>query len=304
MEIKTADVVGLGALGVLYADRLTAGLGKENVRVLSDGARAARYEREGVFFNGERCNFSYRDAAAETRPAELLLFSVKFGGLAAAMEECRHLVDENTIILSVLNGVSSEELLSQAFGGEKVVWCVAQKMSAVKEGNQAYCHQPGELALGVPAGQSRERLEAVAALLRRVGLGCALPEDIRHHMWGKLICNDGCNQVCMVFEGGYALVQRPGKARETMLAAMEETMRVGAAGGAGLTEADVKSWLAVIDSLDPEGEPSMRQDAKAHRKSEVELFAGTVIRCGQKHGISVPVNQWLYDRIREMEANY
>ena len=62
--------------------------------------------------------------------------------------------------------------------------------------------------------------------------------------------------------------------------------------------------MALLDSFSPEGKPSMRQDGEAHRKSEVELFAGTMVRLGQKHGVSLPVNEWLYDREREIEAGY
>ena len=48
----------------------------------------------------------------------------------------------------------------------------------------------------------------------------------------------------------------------------------------------------------------MRQDGKAHRKSEVELFGGTIRTLAKKHGIPVPVNDWLYHTILEMEAAY
>ena len=52
------------------------------------------------------------------------------------------------------------------------------------------------------------------------------------------------------------------------------------------------------------GKPSMRQDGEAHRKSEVELFAGTIIRRAEKFGLDVPVNRWLYDTVKQMEAGY
>ena len=81
---------------------------------------------------------------------DLLLFAVKFGGLEGAVETCRHLVGPDTVVISVLNGISSEEILGAAYGPEKVVWCVAQKMSAKKEGNAVTYGPSGELALGVP----------------------------------------------------------------------------------------------------------------------------------------------------------
>ena len=302
--IKTVGIVGLGALGVLYADLFTRALGKERVRVLADGDRIARYQREGTYLNGQLCDFQYADAARETEPADLLLFAVKFGALDSAIEECRHLVGPDTTILSVLNGIVSEQVLSDAFGPEKVVWCVAQRMSALKEGNQAVCHITGELAIGVPAGQDTSRLRALESFFDSIHFAYAEPADIRLHQWSKLLCNTGCNQAAMVYQCTYRELQTPGPARDTMINAMREVVQVAGAEGIPLSEEDVTHWTGVIDSLDPDSEPSMRQDGKAHRKSEVELFSGTIRRLAQKHHIPVPVNDWLYQRVQEMEAAY
>lgn len=297
MNIKTIDIVGLGALGVMYADFFTRKLGKENVRVLADRERIERYRKEGITFNGEICDFQYCDAAKESRPSELLLFAVKYGALEAAMEETAHLVGEETILLSVLNGIRSEEDLGRRFGGEKVVHCIAQKMAAMKEGNAAICKDRGELALGVLDGGRAENLAAVTALFDRTGFTYSCPEDMRHAMWGKLLCNVGVNQTVSLCEGTYRSVQREGAAREMMKAAMRETILVANAEGVDLSEKDLNDWVAIIDTLDPDGEPSMRQDSKAGRKTEVVLFAGTVCELGKKHGIATPVNDNFLEKI-------
>ena len=62
--------------------------------------------------------------------------------------------------------------------------------------------------------------------------------------------------------------------------------------------------MRLIDGLDPEGMPSMRQDGLAHRRSEVALFAGTVLNKAEKLGLDVPVNRELFRRITEMEKAY
>ena len=302
--IKTVGVIGLGALGVLYAHQFTQALGREHVLVLADRTRTERYRRDGVWFNGACCDFNYADAARVKEPVDLLLFAVKFGGLDAAVESCRHLVGPDTLLVSVLNGIASEEVLGAAFGPEKVVWCVAQKMSAKKEGNRAFCDPTGELAVGVPAGADRAGLERLTAFFDRIGFAYSLPPDIRTHMWSKLMCNTGGNQAAMVFQCGYGGLQVPGRARDTMIGAMKEVAAVAAPEGVTLTQADIDGWVAVMDAFPPDGEPSMRQDGKAHRPSEVELFAGTIRRLGRKHGIPTPVNDWLYDQVRAMEAAY
>ena len=297
MSIKSIDIVGLGALGVMYADFFTKTLGKENVRILADRERIERYKKDQITFNGEVCDFQYCDAAKESRPSELMLFAVKYGALETAMEESAHLIGDNTILLSVLNGIRSEEDLGRKFGREKVVHCIAQKMAAMKEGNNAFCTNKGELAIGALDGGREENLEAVKELFDRTGFAYSCPEDMRHALWGKLLCNVGVNQTVSLFEGTYRSVQQEGEAREMMNAAMRETILVANAEGIDLSEKDLEDWVTIIDGLNPDGEPSMRQDSKAGRKTEVVLFAGTVCELGKKHGIATPVNDRFLDEI-------
>lgn len=298
MEIKTIDIVGLGALGVMYADFFVKELGKENVRILADKDRIDRYKNDRITFNGEICDFQYCDAAKESRPSELMLFAVKYGALETAMEENAHLIGENTILLSVLNGIRSEEDLGRRFGREKVVHCIAQKMAAMKEGNAAVCTNKGELAIGVLDGGRKENLAAVKDFFDRTGFAYSCPADMRHAMWGKLLCNVGVNQTVSLFEGTYRSVQQEGEAREMMKAAMRETILVANAEGVDLSEKDVDEWISVIDGLNPDGEPSMRQDSKAGRKTEVVLFAGTICELGKKHGIATPVNGRFLEKLK------
>lgn len=290
ISIQTIDIVGLGALGVMYADFFTKKLGKEKVRILADRERIERYQKEQITFNGEVCDFQYCDAAKESRPSELVLFAVKYGALETAMEEAAHLIGEKTVLLSVLNGIRSEEDLGRRFGREKVVHCIAQKMAAMKDGNTAVCTNKGELAIGVLGDGREENLTAVKAFFDRTGFAYSCPADMRHAMWGKLLCNVGVNQTVSLFEGTYRSVQQEGEAREMMKAAMRETILVANAEGVALSDKDMADWISIIDGLNPDGEPSMRQDSKAGRKTEVALFAGTICELGRKHGVATPVN--------------
>lgn len=297
MKIQRIDIIGLGALGVMYADFFTGKLGKERVRVLADGERIARYRKENITFNGEVCDFNYCDAAEETEPSQLLLFTVKYGALEQAMEEVAHLVGPDTILLSALNGIRSEDDLGKKFGKEKVVHCIAQKMAAMKEGNAAFCTNPGELALGVLDGGKTENLSVVKSFFDETGFTYSCPEDMRHAMWAKLLCNVGVNQTLALYKGTYRMVQQDGEAREMMKAAMRETILVANAEGVALTEKDLEEWVTIIDGLNPDGEPSMRQDSKAGRKTEVVLFAGTICELGKKHCIPTPVNDIFMEKI-------
>ena len=123
-------------------------------------------------------------------------------------------------------------------------------------------------------------------------------------MWGKFLLNVGVNQTCMLYETSYAGVLVEGEARDNMLKTMHEVLAVGQAEGVAIGQADLERALMITAGLKPDGYPSMRQDAIAHRPSEVDLFAGTIIALAAKHGIEVPVNTWYYQKIKEIEAQY
>ena len=63
------------------------------------------------------------------------------------------------------------------FGKEKVVHCIAQKMAAMKEGNAAFCTNPGELALGVLDGGKEENLNVVKTFFDEIGFAYSCPAD-------------------------------------------------------------------------------------------------------------------------------
>ena len=304
MNIERIAIVGMGALGVLYGDFLTEHLGRERVGFVVNAERRERYGRMEISANGHRCDFRLIDANETGNPADLVIFAVKATALDQAMEDAAGQIGPNTVLLSVLNGITSERLLEQRFGGKNVVYCVAQGMDAVKLGGALTYTVMGQLCIGVPSEEKLPALDAVCALFDRIGMPYSREADILHRLWGKFMLNVGVNQVVMVFEGTYGTIQAPGRPREMMIAAMREVLELSKYEGVKLTEDDLNFYVELMNTMSPQGMPSMRQDGLAHRRSEVELFSGTVCRLAKKHGLSVPVNEWLYARVREMEAAY
>lgn len=301
-EIKSVGLIGLGAVGALYAERLLA-TGAQ-LRVIVDAERKARYEAAGVYVNGRRIDFPYA-TPDEAAPVDLLLIATKANGLRAAMETAAGFVGPDTRIISLLNGVVSEGIVAERFGAAQVLYSVAQGMDAVMaNGRLTYTH-PGQIVLGErEPGPVSARVRAVAAYLTAHGVQVTPVEDMVRRQWAKLMLNVGINQACMVFACSYDGVQKPGKPRDTMIGAMREAQTLARLEGYPISDAEFDEWIALADSLAPEGKPSMRQDGEAHRKSEVELFAGTMIALGRRHGVPTPVNDWLYEQVKAIEAGY
>ena len=302
IKIETVGLIGLGAVGTLYAGRLLeAGA---DIRVIVDEVRAARYARDGVYCNGARIDFPYA-TPAQAEPVDLLLIATKAGGLAGALDTASGFIGSHTLIVCLINGVTSEGVIAARFGGENVLYSVAQGMDATKAGNRLTYKSPGRIVLGEKQpGPVSARVQAVADYLIAHNVMCQPVEDMVRRQWGKLMFNVGLNQTCMVFEGDYGMVQREGRPREVMIGAMREAQMLAGLEGFPISGEEFDEWLRLLDTFAPEGQPSMRQDGIARRKTEVELFSGTMLNLAKKYGVEVPVNRWLYERITAMEAEF
>ncbi len=304
-EIETVTIVGLGALGTLFGQLLSRTMTKQNLRVLADPARIARYRRDGVTANGEFCDFQYVSTEDSAPAADLILVAVKAMQLQEAIRIMRGHVGPETLIVSLLNGISSEAEIAAAYGRENVVDCVAFGMDAVKEGNRLTYHHTGRICIGTHnAGKPTPAVQKIARFFARTGCPYEVSEEMGKVMWGKFMLNVGVNQTVAVFGPDYGAIQPPGEQRDTMIAAMREVIALSVCEGVNLTQSDLQFWLDVIKTLNPGGKPSMRQDVEACRPTEVALFSGTVLDFAEKHGLEMPVNRMLFERIRAIEAAY
>ncbi|MGB4588556.1 MAG: ketopantoate reductase family protein [Clostridiaceae bacterium] len=305
MQIQKVALIGLGALGVMFGNQLQKTMPKGSFKIVADKNRIDRYLEQGISCKGEDCSFDFVSSDKDSAPCDLAIFAVKYSGLKDAIESMRPLIGKDTIIISTLNGIISEEVLGEAFGHEKVVYCVAQGMDAVKEGNKVDYTNMGMLVIGENKTSSiSERVQHLNDFLNSHGITCDIENDMRKKMWGKLMLNVGVNQVVSLYGGTYAEIQKEGSSREMMKAAMREVILLSEKEGVNLTETDLKYWLGILGTLSPEGKPSMRQDIEARRKSELELFAGTILEYGTNHGIDTPINREIFERITELEKSY
>ena len=278
---------------------------KADLRILADPARIARYKKDGVFANGIACDFQYVSTDDTVTKADLILVSVKAPQLPAALETMAGHVGDDTLILSLLNGISSEAEIASRYGMERVVDCVAYGMDAVKEGNRLTYGHTGRLCIGTRiSGEPTEAVRRIERFFKRTHLPYEISETMGKRMWGKFMLNVGVNQTVAVFGPDYGSIQQDGEARDVMIAAMREVIQLSRYEGVNLTEDDLHYWVNVLSGLSPLGKPSMRQDVEAKRPSEVALFSGTVLALARKHGLDTPVNHMLYQRIQEIEAQY
>jgi len=307
--IDKVVVVGAGAVGAVVAAAIHRGLpGKASLLV--DAARSERLRAEGLLINGKRVDLPLSPvsvAPGTVQAADLIIVAVKQQQLAQAILDMAPYVGEGTLLISLLNGIASEDDLARAFGRDKVLYAMILGIDAVREGGEIRHSSFGVINFGEaknPPGAPSENVARVASFFDRAGVAYAVPEDMVRTLWYKLMINVGINQASAVLRAPYGVFQRLPEARRVMDAAMLELIAISKAKGTGLSEGDLQSWYRTLAGLAPEAKTSMLQDVEAGRKTEVEIFSGAVVRMGEETGLPTPVNRLLFDMIRAIEQAY
>ena len=117
MELTEVSILGLGAEGSIAFRAL---MGKPcRVRILARGQRAQRLKAEGIWINGVHYDLHVAEPGAEA-PPRLLIVAVKGYQLEDALDDAATETGPDTVVMSLMNGLTSEEVLARRIGADRL----------------------------------------------------------------------------------------------------------------------------------------------------------------------------------------
>lgn len=299
MEIKSVAVLGAGAVGSyiiwgLYEDK--------NVRlgVVADGERAERLKADGCTINGK----VYRPniwSPEEAHGVDLLIVSLKYGALPGAMKMIRTIVGENTIVMSLMNGIDSEELIAKEIGESHILNSLIKVASQRKEDG---IHFDPETTIGIIFGEvaepyESERVKAVKALFADTGIRIRSTEYIREEMWSKFRLNVCNNLPQAILGAGVGCYRDSAHMKAISDGLRAELEAIAKAKGVDMSRIEGSSNHGA--PVRPSARYSTLQDIEAGRHTEIDMFSGALMRMGKELGIATPYNEYTYHMIKALE---
>lgn len=289
--MKNITLIGAGAVGALYGLRLHNLLGTDHVRFLVDEGRKRRYASEHLYLNGEPAPFHF--CTKEQAPvADLVIVATKNHHLGDAIDLMGTSVGPETAILSLLNGIESEQVLSSVFGPEKVLYGFAVGLNSTHMGNTITYTEEGRIVFGESDNANSARLDAIKTLFEKAGIAYLVPDDIHAQMWNKFMLNTVYNTISSLIHATYADFNQDAVLHLAHLIC-KEVQLVAKSEGVLLADSLIEANHTIVCSLGSTGKTSMCQDMEGGRKTENQWFCGTVIKLGEKHGIPTPTCQAL-----------
>ena len=303
-KIEKVTLIGLGAMGVFFAPRISEKLGA-NFRILANGARKERLEQKGVTVNGINYRFPIITPDVEGDPADLVIIAVKGYDLPQAIEDIKNQVGPDTIILSVLNGVESEKQVAAVYGWEHMLYSYMRVSIVMKDGKTDFNPELGVIRFGDAKNDPENLSENVLAckeLFDACNIKNKVDDDMLKGIWFKFMCNVAENMTCAMFGVPFGAFQKSDDANYFRNAAMWEVIKIANKLGVEIGQEEIDRQNHTLGRIPYENMPSTLQDLKNGKHTEVDMFAGTVVRLGKELGVETPICEMFYHGIRLIEA--
>ena len=287
--IKKVLICGLGALGLTYANKL-----KDicELKILANTERVNKYKQNAPIFNNKKIELDYITPDINWYP-DLIIISTKSTGLNSALEYLKNFVHENTIIISLINGISSEEIISQTYSQARVLRSYFIGHSAIRKNDKTTQDGIGKIVF-----ETNKNLEN---FFKENNIDYEVSNDIIYSQWIKLGVNIILNEPSAIYKCTVGELRKRDNYLELAQNLLKEVKEVAQESGIEGLKNYEKDVLDSANLISDAGETSMYQDIIAMRKTEVDIFSGEIIRLGEKYKIETPNNQKIYNDIKQIE---
>ena len=301
-------MLGTGSLGSTIGGTLAQGGSevyfvdqwKEHIDKINENGLKMTDEKEDWYEKVDA-----RTSAEGRGPVDLVIVLVKSFATKEAVSQLKetNVIGENTLVMSLQNGLGNEETIAEVVGEANVIsgkTYVGGRLlspgyvSAGVKGKYTYI---GELT-----GEITDRIQAVCDEFNKAGLLCEVSDNIKGLIWDKLLINVAAGALCSITRLPYGPLYEEEYIKETAVAAIQEGIDVAKAAGVKLKSEDPEyPWYAASEGLPETFKTSILQSLELKRPTEIDFINGSVVEWGKKFGIPTPVNRTLVTCVKGIE---
>jgi 2-dehydropantoate 2-reductase len=304
--IERVCVIGAGSIGSLFAGHLAQ---VAEVSVLTRRQEHAdALNAEGLRVTGRSDVHARLTASVDPDaipPFDLGIVATKATGLEDAAAALEGRFPEATI-MTTLNGLGAEEVV-RAHGSWPIVSAVTFMSGTKHSDTEVEYILDTETWLGPYEDTSYAVVEEVADMLTRSGLKVEAMPDLRPAQWSKLIFNATVNAVAALtglpHDPHFAAQERPSDLGHLVHDLMDEGKAVASAAGIELHD-DPWEMNVLATRRGSAHYPSMLEDVKEHRPTEIDLITGALVREAGRHGVEAPLHTALYRLVKAKEESW
>ncbi len=312
-------VVGAGAIGGLMAAKFA--LAGEEVTVIDQGAHLAAIQKNGLkleWHDGkvETAKVKAVDKAADAGKQDVVILAVKAHFLDQVVRDIDHLLNPDTIVLTVQNGLpwwyfqklggpydgqrlqslDPSGVLTKKIEPDRIIGCVVFPAAAVTAPGVIHHVEGDRFPLGELDGKETERVMRLHDRFVKAGLKSRVLNDIRSEIWLKAWGNLSFNPISALTHATLVDICQFAETRELAASMMKEAQEI--AQKLGVTfRVTIEKRIAGAESVGAH-KTSMLQDVEAGRSLETEALIGSILEMAKLTNTPAPAIQSVYALVK------
>ena len=222
---------------------------------------------------------------------DVVFVATKSMQLRPMLEQVKHLFHKDTKIICILNGLGHVQTLKDYIKEENILIGVTVWTSALAGPGVLSAHGVGKIELKQVKEDNLDKTLDLVNRLNASGLNIKYSEDTYQSIWHKAGLNCVLNTYCTLIDCNINQYGSFDKNIELTRAVLSEVIAVGKAEGIEVKQEVIEKNIENLFSLETGGAhyPSLYQDMKNGRLTEIDYLNGEVSRLGKKHNIPTPV---------------
>ncbi|MBP6563072.1 MAG: ketopantoate reductase family protein [Neisseriaceae bacterium] len=237
-----------------------------------------------------------------TEPIEWLWVLTKTHQTTAAMAGIQHRLSPESWVMSVQNGLGNLAKL-EAFVPRSQILIGTTTWPADKPApNHVVTHGQGEIHFMAADGGVPAVTEAMADMLNQAGLHAIVVADVWATVWAKVAFNCALNGLCTVLNASVDQLSRLPDGERLAFGVVAEVIAVATAQGIRVDQQAVQKTVQHAIATHTGHLPSMLQDWRSGRPTEIEALNGEVVALADQYRIPVPLTATLLGLVRLLSA--
>ena len=300
------SIIGPGAMGLLFGAFLAKS--KADVHILDYNAKRAEHiKKHGIKVEGIS-NFSSKvditSIPKDIGTSDLAIVCVKSYDTEDAVKEAKEILQNNTQVLTLQNGVGNVQILDEAVGQDRVIGGVTNQGATVLGWGHIRHAGKGETVIGKKSKKVLGPIRDVSKLLNKAGFDTKVSKDINALIWSKLIINVGINALTAITKLNNGRLLDYDGTHSIMKQAVSEAVKVAKRKRIKLIYDDPLQKVESVCKATAKNISSMLQDVLNKKKTEIDFINGAIVRQAKSLNINTTVNETLTDLVKTIESSY
>lgn len=294
-------IIGVGGVGGYFGGKLATHYANNkdvDITFIARGKHLKEIQNNGLKVITEQGTFIAKPDKAIDNPAsggifDLLIFCVKSYDLENSAKLFKNCVNEQTLAITVLNGVNNAERLKTVLPDVQVLDGCVYISAFIKEAG-IVCQAGGTCKFFFGSDTENKNYIKIEQVLKDAGIAAEYRKDIEEIVWEKYLFVSPLASATSFYQKTFGEIMEDEQCKNLLKGLLKETEGVAKFQKVNLPKDIFQKSLDKIALFPYDTKSSLQMDFEKKKNTELDIFAGYIVKYAKEHGIDVPLHEEVY----------